>query len=69
MATSIKKSDYDFLKRIFKPRHVAVVGVSADGFGFGRGILLSLLKIGFNGERYQVNPRVGTTSGLTIYQH
>jgi acyl-CoA synthetase (NDP forming) len=65
---SIKKSDCKILKRIFEPGAVAVIGVSAEGFGFGRGILLSLKRIGFNGALYPVNPRGGTIDGLPAYR-
>jgi len=54
-------------ERIFHPRRVAVAGVSTDGFGFGRGILLSLLEMGFEGELFPVNPRGGEIKGLKIY--
>ncbi|MCP4134813.1 MAG: hypothetical protein GY754_27815 [bacterium] len=55
-------------KRIFEPKKVAIVGVAAEGFNFGKGILLSLQTIGFNGEIYPVNPRGGTVAGLPIYE-
>ncbi len=56
------------MKRIFEPGAVAVIGVSAEGFGFGRGILLSLKTIGFNGALYPVNPRGGVIDGCTAYR-
>ncbi|MDD5170786.1 MAG: CoA-binding protein, partial [Syntrophales bacterium] len=58
------KTDFE---RIFHPRRVAIAGVSAQGAGFGRGILESLLAIGFDGEIFPVNPRGGEVSGLKIY--
>jgi hypothetical protein len=30
--------DYSNFKRIFEPERIAVIGVSSEGFGFGRGI-------------------------------
>ncbi|MCX7635990.1 MAG: CoA-binding protein, partial [Syntrophales bacterium] len=57
----------DVFQRIFHPRRLAVVGVSTGGFGFGRGILLSLLAMGFPGDIFPVNPRGGQINGLTIY--
>ena len=56
-------------KRIFNPRRLAIVGVSADdsSFSFGTGILHSLLRIGYEGTIYPVNPKGGTLNGLTIY--
>ena len=60
--------DYSNFKRIFEPERVAIVGVSADGFGFGRGILMSLLSIGYRGQLFPVNPRGGSSAGLTMYE-
>lgn len=57
----------DVFERIFHPRRLAVVGVSTSGFGFGRGILLSLMAMGFPGEIFPVNPRGGEINGLKIY--
>ena len=66
LSPSIHKNS-DTLDRIFNPASIAIVGVSAEGFGFGRGILRSLLAIGFSGRIYPVNARGGSTEGLTIY--
>ena len=56
--------------RIFNPRRLAIIGVSANpgDFGFGIGLLRSLLHIGFEGTIYPVNPRGGEVFGLTIYR-
>lgn len=60
------KEQTDF-ERIFHPRRVAVVGVSADGgVGFGNGILLAMLAMGYGGDIFPVNPKGGTFRGLTI---
>jgi acyl-CoA synthetase (NDP forming) len=64
----MKKSDYSTLTRIFNPENIAIIGVSSEGFGFGRGILLSLLSIGYSGGLFPVNPRGGTISGLKIFE-
>ncbi len=61
------KKEYEVFERIFNPRTLAVIGVSKEGFGFGRGILLSLQAIGFSGELYPVNPSGGEVSGLKLY--
>lgn len=53
---------------IFSPRSVAIIGVSKEGFGFGRGILLSLLNAGYPGKIFPVNPKGGEISGLMIYE-
>jgi hypothetical protein len=55
------------LDRIFEPKSIAIVGVSSEGFGFGRGILLSHLAIGYEGKLYPVNKRGGSIEGMTIY--
>lgn len=61
------KKGFDKLDRIFHPSRIAIVGVSAEGFGFGRGILRSLIAIGFSGKMYPVSSSGGSTEGLTIY--
>ncbi len=58
----------DPFDKIFHPRRVAVLGVSQEGFGFGRAITSSLLAIGFDGEIFPVNPRGGETLGLKVYR-
>lgn len=55
-------------ERIFHPRRVAIVGVSAEGMGFGSGMFLSLTAMGFSGELIPVNPKGGTYAGRTIYK-
>jgi len=60
--------DADRFDRIFHPEHVAIVGVSAKGFGFGGGILMSLRQIGFEGTIYPVNARGGEIAGMKIYK-
>ncbi|TAL36591.1 MAG: hypothetical protein EPN93_07135 [Spirochaetes bacterium] len=56
------------LERIFNPRSLAVVGVSAQGFGFGRGILHALHAIGFEGALHAVNPKGGEMLGFPIHK-
>ena len=53
--------------QFFYPRSVAVIGVSADENAFGTLYLRSLLKFGFKGKLYPVNPRGGSLFGLTVY--
>ncbi len=57
-------------ERIFNPRRLAIIGVSANkkAFGFGIGILQSLLHIGYEGTIYPVNLKGGEVYGLSIYQ-
>ncbi len=78
MADAVKKSggfgkikyqptDYE---RIFHPRAIAILGVSADenGTGFGAGMLRSISAMGFEGKIYPVNPKGGMLSGIPIYK-
>jgi acyl-CoA synthetase (NDP forming) len=53
--------------QLFYPRSLAVIGVSADENAFGTLYLRSLLKFGFKGKLYPVNPRGGSLFGLTVY--
>ena len=52
---------------MFAPASIAIVGVSSEGFGFGRGIFLSHLAIGYEGKLYPVNKSGGSIEGMTIY--
>ena len=55
------------MDRLFYPRSVAVVGVSADERAFGTLYLTSLMRFGYNGKLYPVNPRGGKFFGLDAY--
>jgi acyl-CoA synthetase (NDP forming) len=57
-------------ERIFHPRRMAIVGVSADpaSIGFGNGILIACRAMGFTGEILPVNPRGGSFAGQVIYR-
>lgn len=56
------------LERIFHPKRIAVIGVSAGSMGFGSRTIETLLHFGYKGEIYPVNPKGGTISGLEIYK-
>ncbi|MGA3084362.1 MAG: CoA-binding protein [Thermodesulfobacteriota bacterium] len=57
------------LERIFKPKRLAVIGVSGDNnFGYGSRTIITLRNFGFKGEQCPVNPKGGTISGLKIYK-
>jgi len=64
------KMDTWNLDEVFNPKSVAIVGVStkSKGAGFG-GInyLNSLLRAGFKGRIYPVNPKGGEINGLKVY--
>jgi acyl-CoA synthetase (NDP forming) len=53
--------------RFFTPRSIALIGVSADENAFGTLYLKSLLKFGFKGKLYPVNPRRGSIFGLILF--
>ena len=59
---------FEQLTRMFEPERTAVIGVSSEGFSFGRAILMSLINIGYRGTLYPVNPKGGTIAGLSIYR-
>lgn len=67
MESAITEPARDAFDRIFHPKSVAVIGVSASGYAFGTGILSSLKAIGFEGRLYAVNPKGGEYNGMKIY--
>lgn len=62
------KTDYE---RIFHPRRLAIIGVSAEenSIGFGSGIFKSIRAMGFEGEIFPVNPKGGAIAGLNIFKN
>lgn len=69
MGNMVRHEEKDrIFDRIFHPRSVAVIGVSAQGGGFGSGILDSLSAIGFSGHLYGVNPKGGEYKGRKLYR-
>jgi acyl-CoA synthetase (NDP forming) len=65
--TNKPQTDYE---RIFHPRRLAIIGVSADenGTGFGAGMLKAITAMGFEGEIFPVNLKGGTIAGLNIFK-
>jgi acyl-CoA synthetase (NDP forming) len=55
------------LKKFFSPRHIAVVGATANNQWFGN-ILANAFETGFDGRFYPVNPRADEIHGLTTYK-
>jgi acetyltransferase len=55
------------LDGFFKPKAIAVVGASREEGKVGFSILLNLVRGGFNGPIYPVNPRAGEILGLRCY--
>jgi acyl-CoA synthetase (NDP forming) len=60
-------TDFD---KIFHPRRLAIIGVSAGdiGNGFGSGMFRSITAMGFEGEIFPVNNKGGKIGGLDIYK-
>lgn len=65
--TGYPPTDYE---RIFHPKAVAILGVSADenGVGFGTGMLRAIMAMGYEGKLYPVNPKGGTIYGMEIFR-
>ncbi|MDD4356907.1 MAG: CoA-binding protein, partial [Smithellaceae bacterium] len=65
--TRYPATDY---QRIFHPRTLAIIGVSAEegSAGFGTGMLKSIMAMGFEGKIYPVNPKGGNISGMEIFK-
>ncbi|MDY6917443.1 MAG: acetate--CoA ligase family protein [Chloroflexota bacterium] len=52
---------------VFFPRSIAVVGASGNPFKFGHKYFQGLVKVGFQGGLYPVNPNESQVCGLTVY--
>lgn len=65
-----KKNNATDYERIFHPRRLAIIGVSAEenGAGFGAGMLKALKAMDFEGEMFPVNPKGGTIEGINIFK-
>lgn len=61
-AERLKQLDY-----LFYPRSIAVVGASRDEFKVGNILFRSLLKAGFKGKLYPINPSAEEVSGIKAY--
>lgn len=55
------------LDRILMPKSIAVIGASKDPFKWGHMLLSSIMKGGFEGRLYPVNPREAEILGLKCY--
>ncbi|MDD2680948.1 MAG: acetate--CoA ligase family protein [Patescibacteria group bacterium] len=56
------------LKALFEPKSVAVVGASTREGSVGSDTLKNLIKSGYKGKIYPVNPKAKILSGLKCYQ-
>ena len=63
MSVSVKEA----LDKILMPRSVAVVGASKDPFKWGNMLLKAILKSGFEGRVYPINPKEKEIEGLPCY--
>ena len=55
------------LDRIFKPRHVAVVGASEETGTIGNALMTNLIEGGFSGTLLPVNPKYKTVHGHSSF--
>ncbi|NSW51563.1 MAG: acetate--CoA ligase family protein [Anaerolineae bacterium] len=55
------------IEQFFKPKGVAVIGASASPDKLSYGILANLLKYGYQGEVYPVNPKTNQILGKACY--
>ncbi|MCF6179662.1 MAG: CoA-binding protein, partial [Geopsychrobacter sp.] len=55
------------LDPLFKPKAVALVGASTKELSIGNVIIRNLLKYGYKGEIYPINPKAAEVCGLKAY--
>jgi len=55
------------LDSVLMPKSIAVVGASKDPFKWGHMILSAIMKGGFEGKLYPINPKETEVEGLTCY--
>ncbi|HET8583279.1 MAG TPA: GNAT family N-acetyltransferase, partial [Jatrophihabitans sp.] len=55
------------IERLLRPRSVAVVGASNDAGKIGHALFTNLLRMGFNGRLYPVNPEARHVGGVPAY--
>ena len=63
----MKSSDHHFLHKFFYPESVAIVGASRNPFRPNYNLVANLVKLGFQGKIYPVNPEAGDILGLKAY--
>jgi acyl-CoA synthetase (NDP forming) len=56
------------IERMFHPRSIAVVGVSATGNLYGSGMVTGLRMFGYSGAIYAVHPKGGEYEGRPVYR-
>ena len=60
-------NDMSAIARLLKPRSVAIIGASGDPAKTASRPVAYLLKHGYTGDIYPVNPKVDTIDGLRCY--
>ncbi|MFW6113449.1 MAG: acetate--CoA ligase family protein [Actinomycetota bacterium] len=63
----MRKNNMDPVEALFNPRRMALVGASASYGKWGHIIPANILRGGYRGELYLVNPRGGEIHGLPAY--
>ena len=59
--------DVDAVEALFNPRRMAVIGASSHLAKWGRIVPSNIMRDGYKGELYLVNPRGGELNGMTFY--
>ena len=65
--TKTSMAGVNSLKGLFEPRNIAFIGASSNVFKWGFNILHHIVKRGFSGEVFPVNPRGGQWFGRKMY--
>ncbi|MFC1822668.1 CoA-binding protein [Thermodesulfobacteriota bacterium] len=63
------KKNTKILDRMFKPKSIAVFGAMNEPGKYGRMIIQSLIKYGFQGKIYPIYPGGGEIYGLKVYRN
>jgi len=65
--TETHQRERDMFEFFFSPRSVAVIGASRDERKLGHGVLLNVIRSGFKGRIYPINPKADEILGLKCY--
>ncbi|MFW6145648.1 MAG: CoA-binding protein, partial [bacterium] len=60
---------YDNLRPLLAPQSIAVIGASSDFTRIGGMLIKYLLKFGYKGKLYAVNPKYKDIAGIRCYQN
>ena len=66
-ASSAIKPSFETLESLFRPRSVAVIGASRDVTTVGGSLFHNLMRNGFNGPVYPVNPKTPVVQSVACY--